>query len=80
MTVHQIQREEPRQEYLHHGDLMVLVDDEPVHFEDWLGREIKQAERRALFVGGAWALVMGVLIGLAVGMPLAWYIFHRVVI
>ena len=68
------------QEYLHHGDLSVLVDDEYVEFEDWLEIEIKQAERRALFIGGAWALLMGVLIGLAVGMPLGYYVFYRVVI
>ena len=41
------------QDYLHHGDLSVLVDDEFVEFEDWLEMEIRQAERRALFVGEA---------------------------
>ena len=68
------------QDYLHHGDLSVLVDDEYVEFEVWLEIEIKQAERRALFFGGAWALLMGVLIGLAAGMPLGYYVFYRVVI
>ncbi len=68
------------QDYLHHGDLSVLVDDEYVEFEVWLEMEIRQAERRALFVGGAWALLMGVLIGLAAGMPLGYYVFYRVVI
>ena len=65
MTVHQIQREEP-----------VIIR----HEEEWLDSELGRAERRALFVGGAWGVLMGALLGMAVGMPLTWYIFYRAVI
>ncbi|KKN08164.1 hypothetical protein LCGC14_1059410 [marine sediment metagenome] len=80
MKALQIQREDTRPEYYRHQDIGCHHEGRDIPTEEWITELETKAEWRGFWFGGAWALLMGVLIGLAAGMPLGYYVFYRVVI
>lgn len=63
---------ELRPEYVHHGQIGVLVDGEDLSMDQWI--EEMEAEP-ALMLGLALAALFGILLGMAWGM-LYFYILH----
>ena len=63
---------EPRQDYVRHGEIGVLVDGEDVSMDQWI--EGIEADL-PLLQGLAWAALLGALLGLGLG-ALFFYILH----
>ena len=72
MTALNFSKPEPRQDYIRHSEVGVLVDGEDVSMDQWV--EVIETGP-SLMAGLAWAALLGILSGIAWG-ALFFYILH----